>query len=144
MGATGATGPTGTFAAYGTYISTGARTVSVNALITWSYSLSEEPIGMEATLPSTTVILTTAGVYRIDYRIIVGPRIIGENASIELVLGGTTVLNSAVLVTDNVEIAGVAVVSTAAEDTSVALRVIGNAVNLPAGTNAFLDIIKIA
>jgi len=145
-GAAGATGATGTFAAYGTYISIGTGTggVAVNSLIQWSNVLSEEPVGMGTTTsPSTTVTLTNAGVYRIDYRIIVALITGTDNASIELELNGIAVPNSAVLLTNNIEISGVAVVSTAA-NTTVALRVIGNNITMPLGTNAFLDIIKIA
>jgi len=144
-GATGATGATGTFAAYGTYISipAGAGSVASGASIQWTDFLSEAPIGMEAGLPSTTVNLTTAGVYRIDYRTIVGSVATGANASVELMLGGAAVPKSAILVTDNIEIAGVAVVSTVTADTTVALRVTGNLIYLAPGTSAFLDIMKL-
>ena len=143
-GLTGPIGPTGAFAAYGTYISIGAGAVGTNTFIQWNTSLSEEPIGMEATLPSSTITLAAAGVYRIDYRIIVGLAIPGGTPSIELVLNGEAVPNSAILLADTAEIAGVAVVSTTGENTSVVLRVTGNDINVAPGTNAFLDIIKIA
>ena len=146
-GATGPTGPTGTFAAYGTYISTGATPVGAGSSIVWRNFLSVAPVGLVANLPIDTVTLVTAGVYRIDYRILGGPVFATappQDASIELMLGGTAVPNSAFIVAEGIELAGVAVVSTASEDTSVALRVTGNGFNLPPGTNAFLDILKIA
>jgi len=143
-GPSGATGAAGAFAAYGTYISSGIAPIATGALIEWNNYLSEEPIGMEASLPSATVTLTTAGVYRIDYRVLVGAAIIGGTPSIQLELNGTAVLNSALILAENLEISGVAVVSTAEEGTSVALRVTGHTTYLAPGTNAFLDIIKIA
>jgi len=145
-GPTGPIGPTGTFAAYGTYISrVEVLTINAGSLIPWNAFLSEEPIGMEANSPFTTVTLTAAGVYRIDYRIIVAALAAPfYDASIVLELGGAAVDNSAILLTGDIEIAGVAVVTTTAADTSVALRVTGNGINVPPGTYAFLDIIKIA
>jgi len=101
---------------------------------------------MEATFPSsTTVTLTAAGVYRIDYRILVGTAEVppAVTPSIELELNGAAVPSSALLLASAAEVAGVAVVSTTA-GTTVALRVTGSNINLPTGTNAFLDIIKIA
>ena len=120
--------------------------IAADALIPWNGFLSATPIGLEANFPSTTITLTAAGVYRIDYRIIVGSVAPAPSTppSIELVLDGTAVPNSALVLAENLEISGVAVVTTTAENTSVALRATGNSINLAPGTSAFLDIIKIA
>ena len=105
--------------------------------------LTEAPVGMTYnTLGGSTVTLTNAGVYRVDYRIRTTAAVAG--ALMELRQNTTAVDNSSVSVVAAGETSGVAIIRTIAANETIAIDITTANATLAAGTGAFLDITRIA
>jgi len=144
-GAIGVTGATGTadLAAYGTYVSTAAQNLAIDAPVALNASLGTAPVGMTHAADASTVNITNPGVYRIDYRISTTTGT-GTTAVVSLLHNGQAIPNSGVPVAEEVsKVSGVAIMTLATNDT-IAIGTSVAAVNLPAVGGAFLDIIQIA
>jgi len=143
-GAVGATGPTGLaeLAAYGTFVSTGTQNHTTGTSVALNAPLGTV-LGMTHTAGDATVSVTGPGVYRIDYRVSTTTGT-DTDAVISLVRNTQIVPNSGIVTGEAIgEVSGVAIITLAAND-SIAIGTSASAVNLPAGTSAFLEIIRIA
>ncbi len=104
-------------------------------------TLSNPPVGMSFVPGGTTVTVNQSGVYRIDYRV---HTTAGIGTALRLLINGVPLANSDLfLLLDIGQRSGVADVSLNAGDT-VAIGTSGFSILLASGTNAFLELIKIA
>lgn len=142
IGLTGATGATGTAAlsAYGTFVSTTPRVISVGGAIPLDAALSTTS-GLSFTAGDTTVTAQTAGVYQVVYSV---RSTVGVGATVQLLVNGTAVPNSSMsVVVDVGQRSGFATLTLSENDT-VAIGTAGLAITLAPSTNAFLSLMRIA
>jgi len=127
--------------AYGNFISNTADGMTTGDPVTLNTSLNETPVGMTFAGDTPTVTVTVPGVYRIDYRVSVAS---GTGAVVSLLQNGTAITGSSInVLANNSTVSGVAVVPLVADNT-IAIGTSGVAVTLAGGTNAFLNIMRIA
>jgi len=129
-------------AAYGTFVSTGTQSHTTGTSVALNAPLGTV-LGMTHNAGDATVSVTGPGVYRIDYRVSTTTGT-DTDAVISLVRNTQIVPNSGIVTGEAIgEVSGVAIITLDAND-SIAIGTSASAVTLPAGTSAFLEIIRIA
>lgn len=146
-GATGATGPTGATGAtgtavsqaYGYYYSETAGTVAGGADIEFDDFTEQVNLAVESA--GTVIRVLVAGVYRIGFGVSSAAATL---ATVQLYRNGAGVEGTdATLALSASRSSGEVLLTLAANDT-LELRVLGNAITLASGTNAYLSVMQIA
>lgn len=141
-GATGATGATGVAAlgAYGTFASTTPRVIALGGTIPLDANLSTAS-DLSFTPGSSSVTVLTAGVYQVVYSV---RSTLGLGSAISLLVNGIAVPNSSLsVVVDAGQRTGIATLNLAA-NSRVEIGTSGASLTLASGTNAFLNLLRIA